>query len=187
MGGGSSAPASSANLSNVTLTPTKIAGVSNPIYPGIMNWQGVSVKASKATASASGTYTVSYKFTATVTASANFGTQINYKIFKTNSSITPVTCPGVSSTGGAAPHYTRICTLDASISSTTPFKSGSIATTAKSGSIEVTDTVVANGTTTNYYYLVVEYPNTDSNQSADMGKTITSVISDVTATNLAIA
>ena len=189
MGGGSSATASSADLSSVTLSPVKIDGLNNPIYPGIKNWLGVSVKASKNTASASGTYTVSYKFTATVTTSATFATAVKYTLYKTTSSIaTPVTCPAVSATTGASPHFTRICTLDSTLSKATVVKSGSIATTATtSGNIDVTDTVVANGTTTNYYYLVIEYPNADSDQSADMGKTITGNIGNVTATNLAIS
>ena len=188
-GGGSSATASSANLSNAELTATALAGSNNAIYPGIMNWRGVSVKASKKTPTASGTYTVSYEFTATVTASAAFGTPIKYSVYEATTSVAaPITCQDVTHTGTTSQQYTRPCTLDTTtLSKLSAVKSGTITSPATSGSVKVTGSIEANGTATKYYYLIVEYPNTTSDQSGDMGKTITSAISNVTATNLAIS
>ena len=183
MGEGSTATVTTADLSNATLIPTKLDGLNNPIYPGTMNWIGVSVKASKTNPSASGTYTVKYEYEFYVTFNDKFETALNYKLYKTTSPIeTPVICQEASYTGIESHQYTRTCTLNDTLSELGPIDRGTIAGGAEG--VIGTDTVVADGTTTNYYYLIIEYPNENKNQNNDIGKTVNISFADVKAIEL---
>ena len=103
-----------------------------------------------------------------------FNTPINYTIYKSNNNIdVSYTCEKKEGVVGTSKSYYEECSgnnidsLGASIGSGTINKGEGI-TTLKSDEIIVTS---EEGTET-YYYVVIEFPNSDNNQNEDMGASI---------------
>ena len=103
-----------------------------------------------------------------------FNTPINYKIYKSNNNIdASYTCEKKEGVVGTSKSYYEECTgnnideLGTSIGSGTINKGEGI-TTFKSDEVIVTS---EEGTEV-YYYVVIEFPNSDTNQNEDMGASI---------------
>lgn len=166
-----------AKLANVTLNVSTIAGSNNVVYPGTMNFVGSSAKATvKQEAGAEAAeYTVSYTVTGKVTLGEAFAFPVNYSLYKVSAAAgvsDPVTCTTVDKTTvGSTVQYSQNCEVKGELGAAV--KTGVIAAGTTTADITHDATIDTDAATTDYYYLVVEYPN-DSGQSqdADQGKSI---------------
>jgi len=177
-----------AKLANVKLNVATIAGSNNVVYPGTKNYVGASAKAAVDTVEGAeaGEYNVTYTVTGKVTLGEAFAFPVNYSLYKVSAAAAvsdPVTCENVATTtNGTAVQYTQNCTVAAGLG--TAVQTGSLAAGETEKTITLADQVIAtDATTTDYYYLVVEYPNdTTQAQDADQGKSVKAEIVSVTAT-----
>ena len=178
---------STAKLANVSLNVATIAGSSNVVYPGTMNYVGASAKAAVDTVEGAqaGDFNVAYTVTGKITLGEAFAFPVKYSLYKVSAASAvadPVTCQTVDKTTvGTTVQYSQSCTVAAGLG--TAVKTGTLDAGTTTADVTYDETIATDATTTDYYYLVVEYPN-DSTQSqdADQGKTVKAEIVSVTAT-----
>ena len=181
-GAGQSAEVTTNTVGSVDLTtaPTTVSNVLE--YPG-----GYVVVGAEVTASdndANNDFTVTYQVNGTI--ANNTSTQLNWTLYEVASEVaTPVSgCELQQTQVGDEMRYTYGETCQVAAALTT--EGG--ATEVTSGTVDANDTaavvtaagekLTTTGTsdTVTYYYLVVEYPDTDANQDADQGKGITAAL-----------
>ena len=180
-----------ATVSTVKLTTADVGKSTRTVYPGTTNYAAISVVASKelpegADAATDDTdYNITYTVNGSITLSEAFTAgSVTYSVYRTTEEVeTPVTC--TLSTDNA--QYSDSCNLDALTSAagsqqvvTDQTVSGTTATVSVPSQTLSTD-----GSTTYYYYLVVSYPNQESDQNADQDKTITAQLTGVKVDNTA--
>ena len=180
------------SIGSVAMDLQTIADSNNMSYPGGMLLNGASVTA---TVTGAGTFDASYTINANVDASAltSENTTLNVKLYKTTSQIDSAAVSGCTLQNGTAEddvtYYYTGCTVPSGITTGQEVDSETITITAegpKTATLSFDDSTTFNGitsarATTAYYYLVVEYVNNAAaDQNADMGKTVTATISNIT-------
>ena len=162
------------SVDTATITSEGIAGDGNisfseaDIYPG-----HTAIASIKVTGTGENTpllYNVIFEGTNT------FTTPINYTIYKVDSNIdVSYSCTPKTGVVDGAMMYYEECTGNNITSLGSPIKSGTISngkTTLLDNEVIVTS---PEGTVT-YYYVVIEYPNQDNEQNADIGSTLSGTI-----------
>ena len=162
------------SVDTATVTSEGIAGDGNisfseaDIYPG-----HTAIASIKVTGTGDNTpllYNVIFEGTNT------FTTPINYTIYKLDSNIdVSYSCEAKTQVVSGAMQYYEECTGNNITSLGSPVKSGTISngkTTLLDNEVIVTS---PEGTIT-YYYVVIEYPNQDTAQNADIGSTLSGTI-----------
>lgn len=181
-GAGETATGSTADLKGATLTLAPSGNIKSFFkYPGGYGVAGASFAAAKKDSADTNAYNVSYKVTYSIANATN--TELTFKIYKSGSAITDNgSCTDNVVTNGAGQNYSLTCTGRADFSGATVVAEGTVAggatvTDASAGLTKQVALETVETGTTSYYYLVVEYPNSDSvDQISDMGKTITASI-----------
>ena len=162
------------SVDTATITSEGIAGDGNisfseaDIYPG-----HTAIASIKVTGTGENTpllYNVIFEGTNT------FTTPINYTIYKVDSNIdVSYSCTPKTGVVDGAMMYYEECTGNNITSLGSPIKSGTISngkTTLLDNEVIITS---PEGTVT-YYYVVIEYPNQDNEQNADIGSTLSGTI-----------
>ena len=162
------------SVDTATITSEGIAGDGNisfseaDIYPG-----HTAIASIKVTGTGENTpllYNVIFEGTNT------FTTPINYTIYKIDSNVeVSYSCEAKTQVVSGAMQYYEECSGNNITSLGSPIKSGTISngkTTLLDNEVIVTS---PEGTVT-YYYVVIEYPNQDTAQNADIGSTLSGTI-----------
>ena len=162
------------SVDTATITSEGIAGDGNisfseaDIYPG-----HTAIASIKVTGTGENTpllYNVIFEGTNT------FTTPINYTIYKIDSNVeVSYSCEAKTQVVSGAMQYYEECSGNNITSLGSPIKSGTISngkTTLLNNEVIVTS---PEGTVT-YYYVVIEYPNQDTAQNADIGSTLSGTI-----------
>ena len=180
------------SIGSVAMNLQTIANSNNMSYPGGMLLNGASVTA---TVTGAGTFDASYTINANVDANAltSKNTTLNVTLYKTTSQISDAAVSGCALQNGTAgedvTYYYTGCAVPTGITTGQKVDSKTITITAdgpKTATLTFDDSTTFSGITsasptTAYYYLVVEYVNNDAaDQNADMGKTVTATISNIT-------
>ena len=194
---GATTTAKTVKMAQVGLSAQPDGTSSNKIYPGTMNFVGASLTASITNQDELGDDSKSYEVTYTIKGKVNlseaFSSQVKWRLYRVTSSksTTAVTCEEVSAVGADAElHYSQKCTEDESFVDTGDYPdtktlvSSGLASNQGNNEISVTEEKIKTGETA-YYYLVVEYENTESPQDDDKDKTITLSLDSFTATGTA--
>lgn len=185
---------------SLVLNVNKVTGSNNVFYPGTKNFVGATANATFAEDSQATdkTYNVSYTLTGSVTLTETFASTVNWTLYETETDLSTglITCgPVIAYTpeGDGATAIdnskTQSCTLAPSLANdaSKAVKTGTIAPGTTTASVTHNGTVTTGGAT-KYYYLVVELPETGTDQSADAtGKTITIAIDKIEQTGSAVA
>lgn len=163
--------------------------VSNDLkYPGGFLVVGASVTATDS--DTTNDFDLTYQLNGTI--SNGTATELTWTLYEVESQVaTPVTgCTVNEVQVGEETRYNYTgCTVDATILGGTEVKTGTVAAATGEGLVTPgTATVTATGETltssnsgaATYYYLVVEYPNKESSQDADQGKSVTATLKDLT-------
>ena len=188
--------ATAATVAEVGLTTTALTGSNNTIYPGTMNYAGLSVVGTQSgTTTGGATYDITYSISGTITVSGEGFTatgeeSATYTVYRTTKSVaTPLNCGAVTPTPSAGgTQYSQTCDMNALTGGegATEVDSGEL--TGNSTTISITDQVLnSDGATTYYYYAVVTYPNIDDVQNDDQGKTVTITLNKPAITKTAQA
>lgn len=174
-----------ATVGSVGITQTTIGPSTNAIYPGTMNYVGISVAATKSGTDAD--FTLTYTVTGDVTLSEAFKHNVEWRLYRVDASEpSPVSCEPVESTADpTGAQYSQTCTEGDSL--TTPVAQGTITAGQTTGDVSYADQTASTTGGTAYYYLVVEYPNKEESQNDDQGKNITATLDKVAITNTAQA
>ncbi len=173
---------------NMNDTTQNIAKVE---YPGGMMATGAKVTA---TVTGEGTFKASYAVTATVDASqlASENTTVEYALYRTT---TPVEgdlvtgCELKTTKVGTDTQYSYDkCAANTNLTEAVRIDNGTVAAGQSKTDIKVLDdanfaSIAAGNNVEVYYYLVVTYKESDADQSADMGKTLTAQITGITDAN----
>lgn len=170
-------------VGSVGITQTTIGPSTNAIYPGTMNYVGISVAATKSETEAD--FTLTYNVTGDVTLSEAFAHDVEWRLYRVDASESePVHCDPVTTTADpAGTQYSQTCTEGTSL--TSPVANGTITAGQTTGEVSYADQTASTTGGTAYYYLVVEYPNKEESQNDDQGKNITATLDKVTITNTA--
>lgn len=190
--GSSTGAVNTATVATVKLTTADAGKSTNTVYPGTMNYAAMSVVASKSvtgTATDDTDYDVTYTVNGQVQVSAEFtaGT-VSWTLYRTTQNISDaVSCdPVTQKDTSTGTQYSQTCDIDALTGASAESVGNGTVTGAGPATVSVTDqTLSTDGATTYYYYLVVSYPNQESDQNADQNKTITAELTGVTITNTA--
>lgn len=193
-GAGQSAEVTTNTVGSVDLTtsPTTVSNVLE--YPGGYLVVGAKVEASDN--DANNDFDVTYTVNGTI--ANNTSTQLTWTLYEVASEVaTPVSgCQLQQTQEGDEMRYTygETCQID------TALTTGGGATEVTTGTVDANDTgavvtaagetlkTTGNGSkTTTYYYLVVEYPDTDASQDTDQGKTISASLTSLTNTSADVA
>ena len=176
------------NIGSVAINQTDIAASNNTIYPGTMNYVGTIIQATKTDTTEN--FTLDYSLTGTVSVTAAFAHDITWKLYKVAASETsPVSCAEVTKTPTATgTQYSQSCTLGKSLTGDSVgdgslVAQGTLTAGETSSPVSYADGSVDTDGGSDYYYLVVEYPNKQTSQNADKGKDITMTINKVAITN----
>ena len=185
-GAGESATITTNTVGDVTLTMAKTTTANSLNYPGGYLVAGAVV---------TGSHTGSTAYKTTYTINGNIAnatkTQLTWTLYEVSAAVSsPVsgcTVKETASAGETRYSYTG-CTVSTSITNGTKVKTGT-ANAATTAGTAVNTAVTATGetlTTTTagaktYYYLVVNYPDTNANQDVDQGKTITASLTSISA------
>ena len=176
------------NIGSVAINQTDIAASNNTIYPGTMNYVGTIIQATKTDTTEN--FTLDYSLTGTVSVTAAFAHDITWKLYKVAASETsPVSCQPVTETATATgTQYSQSCTLGKSLTGDSVgdgslVAKGTLTAGETSSSVSYADGSVDTDGGSDYYYLVVEYPNKQDSQNADQGKDIKMTINKVAITN----
>ena len=176
------------NIGSVAINQTDIAASNNTIYPGTMNYVGTIIQATKTDTTEN--FTLDYSLTGTVSVTAAFAHDITWKLYKVAASETsPVSCQPVTETATATgTQYSQSCTLGKSLTGDSVgdgslVAKGTLTAGETSSSVSYADGSVDTDGGSDYYYLVVEYPNKQDNQNLDQGKNIRMTINKVAITN----
>ena len=179
-----------ATVAKVKLTTADVGQTKNTVYPGTMNYAAMSVVASKE-GTDSANYTLTYTVNGTVTLGSEFTEgDVYYTVYRTTTKVdTPVACSPVSTTADpAGTQYSQSCNTTALTSASAEEVKSRTAVEGTSATISIpSQSLTTESGTTYYYYLVVEYENTGSDQNDDQNKTITAELSGVTVDNTAQA
>ena len=180
------------NIGSVAINQTDIAASNNTIYPGTMNYVGTIIQATKSDTTEN--FTLDYSLTGTVSVTAAFAHDITWKLYKVAASeATPVNCAEVTETATATgTQYSQSCTLGKSLTGDSVgdgslVAKGTLTAGETSSSVSYADGSVDTDGGSDYYYLVVEYPNKQESQNADQGKNITATLDKVAIKNTAQA
>ena len=176
------------NIGSVAINQTDIAASNNTIYPGTMNYVGTIIQATKTDTTEN--FTLDYSLTGTVSVTAAFAHDITWKLYKVAASETsPVSCAEVTKTPTATgTQYSQSCTLGKSLTGDSVgdgslVAQGTLTAGETSSPVSYADGSVDTDGGSDYYYLVVEYPNKQTEQDDDQGKNITMTINKVAITN----
>lgn len=176
------------NIGSVAINQTDIAASKNTIYPGTMNYVGTIIQATKTDTTEN--FTLDYSLTGTVSVTAAFKHDITWKLYKVAASeTTPVSCAEVAETATATgTQYSQSCTLGTSLTGDSVgtgslVAKGTLTAGETSSPVSYADGSVDTDGGSDYYYLVVEYPNKQENQNDDQGKDIKMTINKVAITN----
>ena len=176
------------NIGSVAINQTDIAASNNTIYPGTMNYVGTIIQATKTDTTEN--FTLDYSLTGTVSVTAAFAHDITWKLYKVAASETsPVSCQPVTETATATgTQYSQSCTLGKSLTGDSVgdgslVAQGTLTAGETSSPVSYADGSVDTDGGSDYYYLVVEYPNKQDNQNLDQGKNIRMTINKVAITN----
>lgn len=169
--------------------------VSNDLkYPGGFLVVGASVTATDS--DTTNDFDLTYQLNGTI--SNGTATELTWTLYEVASQVaTPVTgCTVNEVQVGEETRYNYTgCTVDATILGGTEVKTGKVAAATGEGlDTPGTATVTATGETltssnsgaATYYYLVVEYPNKESSQDADQGKSVTATLTKLTNVQSAV-
>lgn len=186
--GDSTGTVNTATVANIGLTSAAAGHSDDMIYPGTMNYAAMSVVPTK-TGTDDAEYTLTYTVSGNVTLSEAFEAgSVYYTVYRTTTAAaTPVSCEDVVAAPGATgTQYSQSCTISTDLTDSGEIVQARTAVTGTTADINITgETLTTNSGTTYYYYLVVEYPNTSSDQNADQQKTITASLTGVDITNTA--
>ena len=176
------------NIGSVAINQTDIAASNNTIYPGTMNYVGTIIQATKSDTTEN--FTLDYSLKGTVSVEEAFAHDITWKLYKVAASeASPVSCPEVTETPTATgTQYSQSCTLGKSLTGDSVgdgslVAQGTLTAGETSSPVSYADGSVDTDGGSDYYYLVVEYPNKQVDQNADQGKNITMTIQKVAITN----
>ena len=176
------------NIGSVAINQTDIAASNNTIYPGTMNYVGTIIQATKTDTTEN--FTLDYSLTGTVSVTTAFKHDITWKLYKVAASeATPVSCAEVAENATATgTQYSQSCTLGTSLTGDSVgtgslVAKGTLTAGETSSSVSYADGSVDTDGGSDYYYLVVEYPNKQENQNDDQGKDIKMTINKVAITN----
>ena len=188
--GDSTGAVNTATVANVGLTAATAGNSAETVYPGTMNYAGMSVTPTKS-GDDDNNYTMTYTVNGTITLGAEF-TQgdVYYTVYRTTTPVSdPVDCDPVSTTADpAGTQYSQTCNVEALTSASAQEVVSRTAVEGTSATISIpSQTLTTESGTVYYYYLVVEYENTGSIQNDDQNKSITASLSGVTITNTAQA
>ena len=183
-GSGQSGSITTATVGDVTLTMAATTTTNSLQYPG-----GYLVVGASVTGKHTGSTAYNTTYTVNGTIANKTKTQLNWTLYEVSSTVaTPVSGCTVKETAAAGTtQYTyNGCTVSTTITGGTKVKNGTAAAATTAGTA-VNTTVTATGetlTTTTagkvtYYYLVVEYPETNANQDADQGQGITASLTSI--------
>lgn len=179
-----------ATVAKVKLTTADTGKSSTTIYPGTMNYASMSVVASKE-GTDSANYTLTYTVNGTVTLGSEFTAgDVYYTVYRTKTQVSsPVACDPVSTKADPnGTQYSQSCNITALTSASAEEVVSRTAVEGTSATISIpSQSLTTESGTTYYYYLVVEYENTGSDQNDDQNKTITAELSGVTVDNTAQA
>ncbi|MCM1053275.1 MAG: SipW-dependent-type signal peptide-containing protein [Ruminococcus sp.] len=187
--------AASANGATLTLSPTATPFVRQLDYPGGFAYVGAKVVATKAESSDTNEYDLTYRVTYSISNSTK--TELSYTLYKSSSEITnakncslqQLTNADDSSIPAGETRSKYTCTGENTYG--TKIASGKVAASTDGAAVTVTQTnettdkqpsqeLSTNTNTTTYYYLVIDYPNSDTvDQSDDQGKAINASITGV--------
>ena len=179
-----------ATVGSVGITQTTLGPSTNAIYPGTMNYVGISVAATKSETEAD--FTLTYDVTGDVTLSEAFKHNVEWRLYRVEASEpSPVSCEPVEPTADpSGAQYSQSCTLGTSLTGDSVgdgslVKQGTITAGQTTADVSYADQTVSTTGGTAYYYLVVEYPNIEDSQNDDQGKNITATLDKVAITNTA--
>ena len=175
-----------ATVGSVGITQTDLGPSANQIYPGTMNWVGISVAATKSATDAN--FTITYNVTGDVTLDQAFAFDVKWRLYAVTKNVAePVTCPEqpTATPDASGTQYTLICSEAEEFDS--PVAQGTITAGQTTSEVTFNDQTASTAGGTTYYYLVVEYPNQQKDQNADQGRNITATLDKVTITNTAQA
>lgn len=187
--GDSTGTLNTATVANIGIQTAAVGHSDDVIYPGTMNYAAMSAAPTK-TGSDSANYTLTYTIKGSVTLSEAFEAgSVYYTVYRTTSSVPdPVTCKPVATTEGAGgTQYSQECSVAAGLTGGETVQTRT-AVEGSSATISIPDQeLTTESGQTYYYYLVVEYPDTDGDQNADQNKTITASLTGADITNTAQA
>lgn len=176
------------NIGTVAINQTDITASNNTVYPGTMNYVGTIVQATKSDTTED--FTLAYTLKGTVSVTQAFAHDITWKLYKVSASeATPVSCDEVTETPTATgTQYSQSCHLGASLTGDSVgtgslVAQGTLTAGETSSPVSYADGSVDTDGGSDYYYLVVEYPNKQTSQNDDQGKDITMTINKVAITN----
>ena len=186
-GNGGNTTATTTTVGNVDLTMAASTTTNDLKYPGGYLVVGASVTA-KDTDTANDfnvTYTVNGKITNNTT------TALTYDLYEVSSTVaTPVTgCTVKEEAGAVSKYYYEGCAVATEITGGTKVLSTQTAAAGETTTVTAAGETLktSNAGTTTYYYLVVNYPNTEASQNDDQGKTVVASIDSVTEAVSAVA
>ena len=188
--GGSTGALNTATVASVGLTAANGGSSTNTVYPGTMNYAGMTVTPTKS-GEDDNNYTMTYTVNGSVTLGSEFKAgSVYYTVYRTTSAVgTPVDCQPVAANPAAGgTQYSQTCTLASEFTSGAEIVQERTAVSGTSAPIAIKgETLTTESGTVYYYYLVVEYENKATDQNDDRGKTITASLSNVSITNTAKA
>lgn len=182
---------------SLQLNVNKVTGSNNMFYPGTKNFVGATASAQfkDDTPSADGKeYKITYALSGNITLGAVFDSDIKWALYETTSEVTsPVTCGAITPYTPAGEGATAVegsktqsCTLATALTDSAKVKSGTISSGTTTAAITHSGEVQTNGAvagTPKYYYLVVELPETGTDQTTDAtGKSVTIAIDKIEQT-----
>ncbi len=197
-GDGSTGTVNTATVGNVTLEIANQTHDEQMEYPGGKAVVAFSVTPTKGGGD-SNNYNVTYNVTGTIdtTALAESASTLTYKLYRVDSTTAasisdPVqSCVPIKDTTtqpGTTHYYYNSCAFDSKILGGEEVDSGTISNHSAVTQVK-TDNLETSATgTTYYYYLVVDYPNVNSDkQNTDQGKSIKISLTGVTDGNATVA
>ncbi len=178
-------------LANIKLTATETSKSTNTVWPGTMNYVGVSVAASvEGENPDEKEYTVTYDIVGKVSTEVEgtFNNQIKYRLYEVNEAISGsgvsdvVNCEKVVPVeDGTTLQYSQTCTENSKLEEGEKVAEGILNSGEETIEVKAEDKTINTGET-KYYYLVVEYTNNAGGpQNEDQGKKINIELTTITA------